>query len=85
MGWSLGDNDAANIFGTAVTSKMLKFRTAAVLASIFVMLGASVSGQAGIETLKGLTNFDLEQAVISSLAAAFNIAFYGIVLAYLKK
>ena len=36
LGWSLGANDASNIFGTAVTSRMIRFRTAAVLASIFV-------------------------------------------------
>ncbi|MEW6671479.1 MAG: inorganic phosphate transporter [Thermodesulfobacteriota bacterium] len=73
LGWSLGANDAANVFGTAVSSKMLKFHTAAVLASVFVIIGALVSGQAGIETLKGLTVFNLEQAVISSVAAAFTV------------
>ena len=73
LGWSLGANDAANVFGTAVTSKMLKFWTAAILASVFVIIGALVSGQAGIDTLKGLTSFNLEQAVISSVAAALTI------------
>jgi len=74
LGWSLGANDASNIFGTAVSSRMIKFRTAAVLASIFVVLGALISGQAGIETLKGLTSFDLSQAIISSVAAALTIS-----------
>ena len=69
LGWSLGSNDASNVFGTAVSSRMLKFWTAAVLASIFVVIGALVSGQAGIETLKGLTSIRLDQAVISSVAA----------------
>lgn len=73
LGWSLGANDAANIFGTAVSSKMLRFWVAAALASVFVILGAIISGQAGIETLKGLTSFDLEQAVISSVAAAVTV------------
>ena len=73
LGWSLGANDAANVFGTAVSSKMLKFWTAAVLASVFVVIGALVSGQAGIDTLKGLTSFNLEQAVISSVAAAITV------------
>jgi PiT family inorganic phosphate transporter len=52
---------------------MLKFWTAAVLASVFVLLGALLQGQAGIETLKGLTQFTLEQAVVSSIAAATTV------------
>ena len=73
LGWSLGSNDASNVFGTAVSSRMLKFWIAAVLASIFVVTGAIVSGQAGIETLKGLTSIRLDQAVISSVAAAVTV------------
>ena len=30
LGWSLGANDAANIFGTAVSTRMVKFKTAAI-------------------------------------------------------
>jgi len=26
LGWSLGANDAANVFGTAVGTRMIKFR-----------------------------------------------------------
>ena len=73
LGWSLGSNDASNVFGTAVSSRMLKFWVAAVIASIFVVTGAIVSGQAGIETLKGLTSIRLDQAVISSVAAAVTV------------
>ncbi len=73
LGWSLGANDASNVFGSAVASRMLKFWTAAILASVFVLLGALLQGQAGIETLKGLTQFTLEQAVVSSVAAATTV------------
>jgi PiT family inorganic phosphate transporter len=73
LGWSLGANDASNVFGSAVATKMLKFWTAAALASVFVLLGALLQGQAGIETLKGLTQFTLEQAVVSSIAAASTV------------
>ncbi len=73
LGWSLGANNASNIFGTAVASKMVKFRTAAVLCSVFVIIGAFVSGQAGIETLKELTSFTISQAVISSVSAAITV------------
>ena len=73
LGWSLGANDASNVFGSAVASRMLKFWTAAILASVFVLIGAIWQGQAGIETLKGLTQFTLEQAVVSSVAAATTV------------
>jgi PiT family inorganic phosphate transporter len=73
LGWSLGANDASNVFGSAVAARMVKFRTAAILASVFVLLGALLEGQAGIETLKGLTPLNLEQAVITSVAAAVTV------------
>jgi len=73
LGWSLGANDAANIFGTAVSSKMLKFITAAILASIFVILGAILEGGAGIETIGKLSVMDLGTAGISSLSAAIAV------------
>jgi PiT family inorganic phosphate transporter len=74
LGWSLGANDASNVFGTAVSSRMIRFWTAALLAAFFVVLGAVVSGQAGIETLKGLTSITLKQAVIVSIAAALTVS-----------
>lgn len=73
LGWSLGANDASNVFGSAVASRMLKFWTAAILASVFVLFGALMEGQAGIETLKGLTQLTLKQAVVSSVAAAITV------------
>ena len=73
LGWSLGANDASNVFGSAVASRMLKFWTAAILAAGFVLIGALLQGQAGIETLRGLTQFTPEQAVVSSVAAATTV------------
>ena len=51
LGWSLGANDAANVFGTAVGSRMVRFKTAAVICGIFVVLGAFVSGTGAAQTL----------------------------------
>ncbi len=73
LGWSLGANDASNVFGTAVSSRMVRFWTAAVTAAVFVIVGALVSGRAGIETLSGLTTLQLEDAVIVSVAAALTV------------
>jgi len=73
LGWSLGANDAGNAFGSAVASKMLRFLTAAVLAAVFVLLGAFLEGRAGIDTLQGLTALTLKKATIASVAAALTV------------
>lgn len=73
LGWSLGANDASNVFGTAVSSRMVRFWTAALLCALFVILGALISGQAAIETLSGLTRMGIRQAVVSSVAAALTV------------
>ncbi|MBP5615408.1 MAG: inorganic phosphate transporter [Alphaproteobacteria bacterium] len=67
LGWSLGANDASNIFGAAVGSKMLKFKTAAWIASIFIILGAVFGGSATTKTLTALGN-------VNTLAGAFMVA-----------
>ena len=73
MGGSLGSTDASNCFGSAVASRMVRFWTAAVLCAFFVLLGALLEGQAGIDTLAGLTQIDLEQAVVITIAAAVTV------------
>lgn len=67
LGWSLGANDAANVWGTAVGTKMVKFRSAAWICSIFVILGAVISGAGASHTLGKL-------GAISELAGAFTVA-----------
>lgn len=67
LGWSLGANDAANIFGTAVGSRMIKFRTAAIIASIFVLLGAVLQGSGTTKTLSELGSVD-------AIGGAFTVA-----------
>jgi len=44
MGWSVGTNDAANVFGTAVGTRVVKYRTAIWLTAAFAILGAVISG-----------------------------------------
>lgn len=70
LGWSLGANDAANIFGTAVSSGMVRFRTAAVFLTVFVILGAMIGGMPGMKTLGGLTSQNVNTAFVISIAAA---------------
>jgi PiT family inorganic phosphate transporter len=58
---------------------MLKFWTAAILASAFVLIGALMEGQAGIETLKGLTPLSLDNAVVASIGAAITVAIMTVI------
>ena len=64
LGWSLGANDAANVFGTAVGTRMVSFTSAAIICSIFVILGAIISGAGTTETLGKL-------GAINALPGAF--------------
>jgi len=76
LGWSLGANDASNVFGTAVASKMIRFRTAAVWCSIFVVLGAVISGAGASHTLGKLGS-------VNAIAGAFIVAFAAAASVYL--
>lgn len=67
LGWSLGANDAANVFGTAVGTKMIRFRTAAIIASVFVILGSVIGGAGGAHTLGKL-------GAVNALAGSFMVA-----------
>ena len=67
LGWTLGANDASNVFGSAVGSKMIKFWVAAVVASVFVVLGSVLQGFGGAETLGKL-------GAINAIGGAFTVA-----------
>lgn len=74
LGWALGANDAANVFGTAVGTKMVKFRTAAIICSVFVILGALISGAGASHTLGKLGAITaLPGAFMTALAAAIAV------------
>jgi PiT family inorganic phosphate transporter len=71
LGWSLGANDAANVFGTAVGTRMVRFGTAAVVCSVFVVLGAVISGAGAAHTLGALGSVnELAGAFMAALSAA---------------
>jgi PiT family inorganic phosphate transporter len=71
LGWSLGANDASNVFGTAVASRMVKFTTAAGLCSLFVVLGALLEG---METYQRLSPMSANLAFIVGLSAGATVA-----------
>ncbi|MFQ6024490.1 MAG: inorganic phosphate transporter [Acidiferrobacterales bacterium] len=76
LGWSLGANDAANVFGTAVGTRMVKFSTAAFICSAFVLLGAVLSGAGASHTLGKL-------GAINALAGSFMAAFSAALTVYM--
>jgi PiT family inorganic phosphate transporter len=67
LGWSLGANDAANVFGTAVGTRMVRFRTAALVCSFFVVLGAVLGGAGAAHTLGRL-------GAVNALPGSFTVA-----------
>lgn len=74
LGWSLGANDAANLFGTAVGSRVIKFKTAAIIMSVFVILGAVTSGAGASHTLGKLGAINtLPGAFVVALASAVTV------------
>jgi PiT family inorganic phosphate transporter len=67
LGWSLGANDAANAYGTAVGTRMVRFRTAAIICSVFVIVGAVVGGAGPSQTLGKL-------GAVNALPGSFTVA-----------
>ena len=70
LGWSLGANDAANVFGTAVGTRMIRFKTAAIVCGIFVILGAVISGAGTTETLGKLGSITALPGAFAACIAA---------------
>lgn len=75
LGWTLGANDAANVFGSAVGSRMVSFTRAAVTASIFVILGAVLQGTGASETLGRLGS-------VNAMGGAFTVALAAALTVY---
>ncbi len=76
LGWSLGSNDASNVFGSAVGSKMVSFRKAAIIASVFVILGAVIQGAGASQTLGRL-------GAVNAIGGSFTVALSAAITVYL--
>jgi len=73
LGWALGANDAANVFGTGVTSGLVSYRLAVILTAIFVILGAVTEGTKCIGTVGYFTSLTLFTALLATLSAAITV------------
>ena len=69
LGWNLGSNDAANVFGPQVNAGVIRYRNAVVLTSIFVIIGAFLEGEKGFSTIGGISDLVLATAIISTISA----------------
>ena len=76
LGWSLGANDASHIFGSAVGSKMVTFRKAAIIASVFFILGAVIQGSGTSHTLDKL-------GAINAIGGSFTLALAAAITIYM--
>jgi len=76
LGWSLGANDASHIFGSAVGSKMVSFRKAAIIASLFFILGAVIQGSGTSHTLDKL-------GAVNALGGSFTLALAAAITIYM--
>ena len=70
LGWSLGANDSANIFGTGVTTGIVKYRTAILLTAIFVLIGSIIEGPKCMRIVGDLSRLVPIEAFLCALAAA---------------
>ena len=72
MGWSLGTNDAANAFGTAVATRVVKYRTAVTIIAIMVLLGAAIAGHHNIGKLASIATHNEVVASPEDVESAVN-------------
>jgi len=71
LGWGLGANDAANVFGPQTHSGIISYRGAVIFTSIFIMLGAMIGGARGFEHIGSMVvGLSSAEIFIVTLSAA---------------
>ncbi|MCD5408539.1 inorganic phosphate transporter family protein [Candidatus Bipolaricaulota bacterium] len=74
MGWSLGANDAANVFGLAVGVRAVRYLVAITLTATFALLGAYLGGAQGMATYSSVAAQSLASSFCVALAAGLTVA-----------
>lgn len=70
LGWALGANDTANVFGTGVANELISYRAAIIFTAGFVIFGAIIEGPKIMDTVGQFTPLTLYAAFIAVLSAA---------------
>jgi len=73
LGWGIGANDSANIFGTAVATNIVRFRTAVILIAVFAFLGSVIGGSAMYDDVKFSDEMTGTAACIATVSAALAV------------
>jgi PiT family inorganic phosphate transporter len=77
VGWGLGSNDSANIFGTGVAANAIRYRTAIVLIAVFVVIGALVEGHKTMDTVGEMSRLSHTAAFIAALATGLTVSTFS--------
>jgi len=73
LGWSLGANDSANIFGTGYATGIVKYRTAIWLTAVFAMAGGVLEGPKCMDVIGDLSRLTATDAFYCALAGALTM------------
>ncbi len=71
LGWGVGANDNANIFGPAVATNAIKYKTAVILGAVFVLMGALIEGPDLMGSVSGVAGAEFSTYEISAVNLAF--------------
>lgn len=74
LGWGLGANDSANIFGTGVATRLIKYSTAIILIALFVIIGSFLEGPKCMNTVGEMVGLTVSTAFIATMAAAIIVS-----------
>ena len=70
LGWALGANDAANVFGPAIACRALRYGVGVATAAIFVLCGALLGGGRALGTIGALGPQTHHSALLVTVSAA---------------
>jgi inorganic phosphate transporter, PiT family len=73
LGWSLGANHSANVFGTGYATGLVKYRTAIWLTAVFAMAGGVLEGPKCMDVIGDLSRLTSMDAFFCALAGAITL------------
>ena len=84
LGWGLGANDSANIFGAAVYSRVVSYRFAIIVTSVFVILGSCLEGNKGVEKISSFSSINGIETVTAATLVMFGAGIAVLIMTTFK-